>query len=321
LREAIAEYVRKSRSVHCTPEQVIIAAGTQQGLYLSSQVLLDAGEKVWVEDPAYHGITSIFETTGRQAQMIRVPLDVEGLNVTRGIELCADAKAAFVTPSHQYPVGMPMSMARRLALIDWAKANRSWIVEDDYDTELRYAGHPFPSLQGLSPERVIYLGTFSKILFPSLRLGYVVVPEPLVDAYLGARMLIDRHPPSADQYVLASFMAEGHLDRHIRRMRGVYAEKREVLINAVIRHIAPELAVLQPGDQGMHMVLWLHKGIHDVEVVQYAIAAGVSVRAVSQMYSAGNERSGLILGLGGFTDEAIIGAVKKLAAIIQRIAP
>jgi GntR family transcriptional regulator/MocR family aminotransferase len=321
LREAIAEYVRKSRSVHCTPEQVIIAAGTQQGLYLSSQVLRDAGEKVWVEDPAYHGITSIFETTGRQAQMIRVPLDVEGLNVTRGIELCADAKAAFVTPSHQYPVGMPMSMARRLALIDWAKANRSWIVEDDYDTELRYAGHPFPSLQGLSPERVIYLGTFSKILFPSLRLGYVVVPEPLVDAYLGARMLIDRHPPSADQYVLASFMAEGHLDRHIRRMRGVYAEKREVLINAVIRHIAPELAVLQPGDQGMHMVLWLHKGIHDVEVVQYAIAAGVSVRAVSQMYSAGNERSGLILGLGGFTDEAIIGAVKKLAAIIQRIAP
>ncbi|MCC3748881.1 PLP-dependent aminotransferase family protein [Rouxiella badensis] len=321
LREAIAEYVRKSRSVHCTPEQVIIAAGTQQGLYLSSQVLLDAGEKVWVEDPAYHGITSIFETTGRQAQMIRVPLDVEGLNVTRGIELCADAKAAFVTPSHQYPVGMPMSMARRLALIDWAKANRSWIVEDDYDTELRYAGHPFPSLQGLSPERVIYLGTFSKILFPSLRLGYVVVPEPLVDAYLGARMLIDRHPPSADQYVLASFMAEGHLDRHIRRMRGVYAEKREVLINAVIRHIAPELAVLQPGDQGMHMVLWLHKGIRDVEVVQYAIAAGVSVRAVSPMYSAGNERSGLILGLGGFTDEAIIGAVKKLAAIIQRIAP
>lgn len=128
--------------------------------------------------------------------MIRVPLDVEGLNVTRGIELCADAKAAFVTPSHQYPVGMPMSMARRLALIDWAKANRSWIVEDDYDTELRYAGHPFPSLQGLSPERVIYLGTFSKILFPSLRLGYVVVPEPLVDAYLGARMLIDRHPPA-----------------------------------------------------------------------------------------------------------------------------
>ncbi|MCC3731474.1 PLP-dependent aminotransferase family protein [Rouxiella badensis] len=321
LREAIAEYVRKSRSVHCTPEQVIIAAGTQQGLYLSSQVLLDAGEKVWVEDPAYHGITSIFETTGRQAQMIRVPLDVEGLNVTRGIELCADAKAAFVTPSHQYPVGMPMSMARRLALIDWAKANRSWIVEDDYDTELRYAGHPFPSLQGLSPERVIYLGTFSKILFPSLRLGYVVVPEPLVDAYLGARMLIDRHPPSADQYVLASFMAEGHLDRHIRRMRGVYAEKREVLINAVIRHMAPELAVLQPGDQGMHMVLWLHKGIRDVEVVQYAIAAGVSVRAVSPMYSAGNERSGLILGLGGFTDEAIIGAVKKLAAIIQRIAP
>jgi len=320
VREQIAEYVRKSRSVHCSPEQVIITAGTQQGLFLSTQVLLDSADKVWVEDPAYPGITSIFETTGRQAQMIRVPLDEEGLDVARGIALGADARAAFVTPSHQYPVGMPLSMARRMALIDWAKTHRSWIVEDDYDSELRYAGHPFPSLQGLAPERVVYLGTFSKILFPSLWLGYAVVPEILVDAYCGARMLIDRHPPSADQHVLASFMAEGHLDRHIRRMRSVYAEKRTVLIEAVIKYIPPDLAKLQPCDQGMHMVLWLREDLQDSAVVKCALAAGISVRAVSPMYSMGKAKAGLILGLGGFTDEAIVTAVKKLAAVIQAVA-
>ncbi|EIC85352.1 PLP-dependent aminotransferase family protein [Serratia sp. M24T3] len=318
LREAIAEYVRKSRSVHCSAQQVIITAGTQQGLYLSTQVLLDSADKAWVEDPAYHGITSIFESTGRSKQMIRVPLDEEGLDVNRGIELFAAAKAAFVTPSHQYPVGMPMSMSRRLALIDWSKAQQSWIVEDDYDSELRYEGHPFPSLQGLAPERVVYLGTFSKILFPSLRLGYVVVPEKLVDAYCGARMLIDRYAPVADQYVLAAFMEEGHLDRHIRRMRSVYAEKRAVMITAIRQFFEPELAWLQPGDQGMHMVLWLNPALDDKKVVNHAIAAGISVRAVSPMFSPHLARPGLILGLGGFSDQQIIAAVIKLAEVIRQ---
>ncbi len=319
LREAIAEYVRKSRSVHCSAQQVIITAGTQQGLYLSTQVLLDADDKVWVEDPAYPGITSIFESTGRSKQMIRVPLDEEGLNVQRGCELYATARAAFVTPSHQYPVGMPMSMARRLALIEWSKTNKSWIVEDDYDSELRYQGHPFPSLQGLSPERVAYLGTFSKILFPSLRLGYVVVPDKLVDAYCGARMLIDRHIPVADQYVLASFIQEGHLDKHIRRMRSVYAEKRAVMIAAIEQVFEPELAHLQPGDQGMHMVLWLNQSLCDRQVVSHAIAAGISVRAVSPMFSPEHARPGLILGLGGFSDWQVITAVNKLGEVIRKL--
>ncbi len=320
LREAIAEYVRKSRSVHCNAQQVIITAGTQQGLYLSTQILLDYDDKAWVEDPAYHGITSIFECTGRQKQMIRVPLDDEGLDVQRGIALCATAKAAFVTPSHQYPVGMPMSMRRRLALIEWSKTNKSWIVEDDYDSELRFEGHPFPSMQGLAPERVVYLGTFSKILFPSLRLGYVVVPEKLVDAYCGARMLIDRHAPVADQYVLASFMEEGHLDRHIRRMRSVYAEKRAVMITAIKQTIEPELAWLQPGDQGMHMVLWLNARFCDQQVVSRAIEAGISVRAVSPMFSPSLARPGLILGLGGFSDRQIITAVIKLGEVLRKLA-
>ncbi|MFS2221961.1 PLP-dependent aminotransferase family protein [Pantoea sp. B65] len=312
LREVIAEYVRKSRSVHCTPDQVIITAGTQQGLYLAAQILPDAGEAVWVEDPAYSGITAIFATACRDKQMIRVPVDAEGIDVEAGRRLAENARAAFVTPSHQYPLGMPMSMARRTALLAWAREQRAWVVEDDYDSELRYAGHPFPSLQGLDPVRVVYLGTFSKILFPSLRLGYAIVPDRLVDAFCGARQLMDRHPPSADQYVLASFMAEGHLDRHIRRMRTVYADRREVLINAIRRTIPPALARLQPCDQGMHMVLWLNAALDDRLVAREAGQRGVSLRAVSPMYGAGNARSGLILGLGGFSDQQIENAVQQL---------
>ncbi|MBJ9664001.1 aminotransferase-like domain-containing protein, partial [Burkholderia gladioli] len=230
LREAIAAYVRRARSVRCEAAQVIVTSGTQQGLYLAAQVLLGEGERAWVENPAYRGITAILESTGRREAIVRVPVDAEGLDVDAGLRLAPEARAAFVTPSHQYPLGMPLSVARRDALLDWARARDAWIVEDDYDSELRYAGHPFPAMQGLDPRRVVYLGTFSKILFPSLRLGYAIVPPELVAAFRGARVLMDRHPPEADQHVLAAFIGEGHLDRHIRRVRGVYAASRARLI-------------------------------------------------------------------------------------------
>lgn len=320
LREAIADYVRKSRSVRCEADEVIITSGTQQGLYLSCQVLLDADDSAWVEDPAYRGITAILESIGRPERMIRVPVDAEGMNVDAGIELDPHARAAFVTSSHQYPLGMPMSMARRSALLAWARANHAWIVEDDYDSELRYAGHPFPSLQGLDPDRVIYLGTFSKILFPSLRLGYAVVPKNLVEAFCGARVLMDRHPPNADQHVLAAFIAEGHLDRHIRRIRGVYADRRARIIETIERVLPREVAWLQPSDQGMHMVLWLGGGVDDKRVASLAAEHGVAVRAVSPMYAGGNGPMGLILGLGGFSDEEIEIATGHLARCIDTVA-
>jgi GntR family transcriptional regulator/MocR family aminotransferase len=263
LRDAIAEFVRKSRSVRCDAGQVIITTGTQQGLFLSYQVLLGTRDHVWVENPAYRGITAIFETMGRKDLMARVPVDGEGFDVETAMTQAPNAKAAFVTPSHQYPLGMPMSMGRRNALLAWARAHGSWIVEDDYDSELRYAGHPFPSLQGLDPGRVIYLGTFSKILFPSLRLGYVVAPEPLVPAFCGARALIDRHPPNAEQQVLAAFIAEGHIDRHLRRLRTAYAEQREWLISLLPRLLPRRLGWIQPSDQGMHLLLWLAEELDD----------------------------------------------------------
>jgi GntR family transcriptional regulator / MocR family aminotransferase len=316
LRQAVADYVRKSRSVQCHAEQVIITSGTQQGLYLACQVLLGASDSVWVEDPAYRGLTGILESMGRQDRMVRIPVDDAGIDVDAGVVMANDARAAFVTPSHQYPLGMPMSMGRRNALLAWARKNGAWIVEDDYDSELRYAGHPFPSLQGLAPDRVVYLGTFSKILFPSLRLGYAIVPEALVPAFCGARVLMDRHTPSADQHVLAAFITEGHLDRHIRRIRGVYADRRSQLIGMLARWIPKDLGWLQPSDQGMHLVLWLAHGIYDVLLASRALEAGVAVRAVSPMYSEGNGRSGLVLGLGGFSNEQMEAAVRSLAAIL-----
>lgn len=316
LREAVAEYVRRSRAVHCNVDQIVITTGTQQGLYVSCQVLLDDADLAWVEDPAYRGITAILENTGRPERMVRVPVDAEGINVDAGISMARDARAAFVTPSHQYPLGMPMSMSRRSALLAWARANNAWIVEDDYDSELRYGGHPFPSLQGLDPDRVVYLGTFSKILFPSLRLGYAVVPEGMVPAFCGARVLMDRHSPSADQHVLAAFIAEGHLDRHIRRIRNVYAERRMKLMEIIAKWIPQELAWLQPSDQGMHLVLWLPHGVDDELVASQAIEAGVAIRAVSPMYSEGKSRPGLVLGLGAFDNEQLEVAVRRLSAII-----
>lgn len=320
LREAIADYVRRSRSVRCSAEQVVITSGTQQGLHLSSQVLLGPNDRAWVENPAYRGITALLESTGRRDAMVRVPVDADGIDVEAGIRLAPDARAAFVTPSHQYPLGMPMSMARRNALLGWARAHRAWVVEDDYDSELRYEGYPFPSLQGLDPEHVIYLGTFSKILFPSLRLGYAIAPAELVPAFCGARVLMDRHAPTADQHVLAAFIAEGHLDRHIRRVRGVYAEQRALLIDTLGARLPRERAWVQPGDQGMHVVLWLAEGIDDLDVVARAAQAGVAVRAVSPMFAPGTARPGLVLGFGGFDRARMEAAAQRLADVVGEAA-
>jgi len=320
LREAIAAYVRKSRSVRCEPGQVVITSGTQQGLHLACQVLLGANDQTWVENPAYRGITALLESTGRRDAMVRVAVDDEGIDVEAGIRLAPHARAAFVTPSHQYPLGMPMSMARRNALLAWARTHRAWIVEDDYDSELRYEGYPFPSLQGLDPDRVIYLGTFSKVLFPSLRLGYVIAPDDLVAAFCGARVLMDRHAPTADQHVLAAFIDEGHLDRHVRRVRGVYADHRAPLIDTLGARLPRTLAWLQPGDQGMHVVLWLAGRLDDREVVARAAEAGVAVRAVSPMFAPGTGRPGLVLGFGGFSPAQMEAAAQRLADVIAAVA-
>ena len=312
LRRAIAEHVRKARAVRCDPEQVVITSGTQQGLYVAARLLVGEGDTMWAEDPAYPGLISILEGLGMGTRVLRVPVDTEGIDVEAGTRAAPEARAAFVTPSHHYPIGMPMSMARRTALLAWARRANAWIIEDDYDSELRYAGHPFPSLQGLDPARVIYLGTFSKILYPSLRLGYAVVPDGLVQAFIGARALIDRHPPTAEQHVLAAYMQEGYLQAHVRRIRAVYASRRSALIAAIERWLN-DWVVLQPSDQGMHVVVWLRGAENDVELASRAAAAGIAMRPVSPMFAGGAGRPGFVLGFGGFPEADLDAAARKLA--------
>lgn len=313
LREAIAEYLRKARAVRCTPDNIIVTEGAQQGLYLAAKVLLALGDAALAEDPAYPGLTAVLEEMNINIQ--RIAVDAQGFDIAHAAEICPDAKVAFVTPSHQYPMGMPLSMGRRLALIEWAREYGGWIIEDDYDSELRYAGHPFPAMQGLDSGRVIYLGTFSKVLAPSLRLGYVVVPDSLIKAFMGARALIGRGSPLTEQHVVAAYMNEGYFEAHIRRIRGIYAERRNALIDALQLEL-PWLHI-QPSDQGMHLVLRFPDELDDVGISAAAGQAGIASRPLSPMCSKNLRLSGLLLGFGGFSNEQLKAAVQRLRRVID----
>jgi GntR family transcriptional regulator / MocR family aminotransferase len=284
LRRAIAEYLRAARGVNCTWEQVIVTSGSQQALDLAARVLLDPGDTAWVEDPGYFGARGAWTAAG--VTCMPVPVDAEGLSVAQGELLAPQARMVYVSPSHQYPLGVTMSLARRMALLAWARRGGAnvlgrWIAEDDYDSEFRYSGRPLAALQGLDTGgRVIYIGTFSKVLFPALRLGYMVVPAGTVDAFAGARALADRHPPGPSQALVAEFLMEGHFARHVRRMRTLYAERQAALISAAHREWDGLLEV-SPADAGMHLVAWLPEGTSDREASNRAAAAGVSAPPLS----------------------------------------
>jgi GntR family transcriptional regulator/MocR family aminotransferase len=242
LREVIAAYLRAARAVHCDARQVIVVSGSQQALDLSARLLLDEGDAAWIEDPGYIGARGAL--LGAGARAVPVPVDAEGLEIATGAARSPQARMVYVTPSHQYPLGVTMSLTRRLALLEWASRAGAWVLEDDYDSEYRYAGRPLSSLQGLdSASRVIYMGTFSKVMFPALRLGYLVAPPDLVDAFVAARALADRHTPSVEQAALAEFITDGHFARHIRRMRALYAERQATLVGEARRELAGLLEV------------------------------------------------------------------------------
>jgi GntR family transcriptional regulator/MocR family aminotransferase len=313
LRRAIAEYLRAARGVNCSAEQVIVTAGSQQALDLAARLLLDPGDAAWVEDPGYLGARGALRAAG--VRSIPVPVDSGGLSVVEGEKRAPEARLACVTPSHQYPLGMTMPLSRRTSLLAWARRHRAWIVEDDYDSEFRYSGRPLQALQGLDPIGcVIYTGTFSKVLFPSLRLGYMVVPESLVDTFVSARALVDRHPPGLEQAIVAEFLAEGHFARHVRRMRTLYAERQEALVLALGRELGGAIEA-SPAEAGMNLTAWLRGNASDLELSNKAAQVGVVVTPVSAYALGVKPRSGLLLGYAAFTTRQIREGVRKLAQI------
>jgi len=317
LREAIAAYLGASRAVRCEADQVIVVAGSQQALEIAAQVLLDVGDAAWVEDPGYLGARGAL--LGAGARLVPVPVDDEGLNLAEGIKRCAAARVACVSPSHQFPLGMTMTLTRRLSLLEWADRTGAWILEDDYDSEYRYAGRPIPSLQGLDTQgRVIYIGTFSKVLFPSLRLGYVVAPPDLVEPFIKARAIFDRHSPTIEQAVLTDFIMDGHFARHIRLMRTVYAERQDVLVKEIKSRWVGLLEVY-PDEAGMHLVGWLPEGACDTVAARRAAEQGVEVGALSNYYLGEQKRGAVTLGYAAYSPKEIRKGARVLAAALASI--
>ncbi len=314
LRQEISNYLKLARGVKCSAEQVIIVNGSQQALQIASYLLADANDQVWIENPGYTGAQAAFKSA--MLKMVPIAIDSEGLSVKTAISKAPKAKFAYVSPSHQYPMGVIMSLARRLELLEWARANNSWILEDDYDSEFRFKGQPLAALQGLDQANsVVYIGSFSKVLFPALRLGYVVVPQAMTDAFVKARLHFDRGSPWINQMVLADFIAEGHFARHIRKMRVIYAQRRELLISL----LADLLAEFELGSSpaGMHLVLYLPANLNDVVVAKKLKENGIEAFPLSNYSLDDSHKMGLVLGYGAVDEHLIISGVKKMVSLIK----
>ena len=313
LQEVVADYLRTSRGVRCEPNQVAIVSGAQEALDLVARLVLGPGDRVAIEEPGYVGAARVFEAVG--ATIIPVPVDSEGIALSsrgwRGVRL------AYVTPAHQFPLGIGMSLPRRLALLEWARGAGALIFEDDHDAEYRYSGRPMPALQGLDRHGVVcFCGTFSKVLFPSLRLGYLVVPPDLVDRVAAAKSIISRHAPLIDQAVLCDFIADGHFGRHIRRMREIYAARRGVLLSECRARLGGLLEISDI-EAGLQTVGWLAGGITGVEMEHAAAERGVEVKSLSRYVRGPLLREGLQLGFAAVDEKEIRRGVRELGVALS----
>ena len=315
LREAVAEYLNTSRGVKCSPDQVLIISGVQEALNRAAHLLLDPGDKVWMEEPGYPGATLAFRSVG--GDVCSVPVDSEGLNLEAGIKRWPAPRMVYVTPGHQFPLGVTMSLRRRLSLLEWARRARVIIFEDDYDSEYRYSGRPIPALQGLDKSSVvIFAGSFSLVLFPSLRLGYVVVPPDMVDIFAAAASVSTHHPPLIDQAILCDFIREGHFARHVRRMRQLYAERLSVLIRSARARLG---GLLEIGDveAGLRTVGWLRHGISAERVAEAAAKHDVEVVPLSRYGYGRSPRNGLVLGFAAVDARELRRGVEGLARVLE----
>jgi GntR family transcriptional regulator/MocR family aminotransferase len=315
LREAIAEYLRTSRGVRCTAEQIVLVSGIQQALDLLARLLLKKGDPIWMEDPGYFGARIAFDNVG--ARMIPVPVNDEGLSVSAGMKICPDAKGAYVTPAHQFPLAVTMSLERRMALLSWAARAGAFVIEDDYDSEYRFEGPPVPALQSLdNHSSVIFIGSFSKTLFPALRVGYVVLPAPLVDPFVALRYRTDFRNSSFDQAVLCDFIVNGHLARHLRRMRILYAERLETLIDGAKQHLGGLLEI-STVRAGLYTIGYLKNGMTSRQAEKLALALGIEVLAVDRFTLRRPDPNALLLGFGGFDEIAIRQGLIRLAKALN----
>ncbi len=315
LRESIADYLRKVRALDCDAGRVMITSGAQQALDLVMRLLLDPGDRVCIEDPSYRGTRAALAAAGAEA--IPVAVDMEGFDADRAARDAPESRLALVTPSHQFPLGVTMSLSRRMKLLDWAEAGDRWILEDDYDSEFRYAGRPIPALQGLDrARRVIYAGTFSKAMFPGLRLGYLVLPEQLVAPFRTARLLLDGHTATIGQLALAEFMADGHFHAHLRRMRGLYGRRRNILLHHVRDRLRPFLS-RPPGGAGMHLLIHLPDSMDDASISAKASSMRVTCQPLSAFCAGEAKSSGLVLGFGAVEEANLGEMIEKLFGILE----
>lgn len=317
LRRAIANYVNLERGAHAAPERVLVVTSSQQALTLCATVLLDAGDRIFIEDPVYHGARKAFDAAGLEC--VPVPLDAEGMQVGHLRKVRQPGKAVFLTPSHQFPTGVTLALDRRLDVIEWAQQHHAWIIEDDYDSEFHYAGKPTACVQGLDPhQRTIYIGTFTKSMFPGLRIAFMVLPPELVAPMTAARTLLDGHSAPIAQLTLARFMEGGHFGAYVRTMRAVYCERRDVLAQLVRKHLADFVEPEVP-DGGMQMPCRFIRDIPELEVVGAARRAGIDLLGLTPLHASGSARAGFLMGFAAYAPKELEIAVKNLAVVLRAL--
>ena len=316
LALAIADYLRVSRSVNVLPEQVLITSGTQQSIDLCARLLADTGDAVWIENPCYWAARKVFYAN--DLKLIAVPVDDEGL-APSATQMATPPKLVYVTPSHQYPTGVVMSLARRRKLLEIAAQTGAWVLEDDYDAEFRYAGRPLASLQGLDAnERTVYMGTFSKVMYPGLRIAYMVVPPALIEPFRCGLYDLQRPGQLMTQAALADFIKAGYFANHLRKQRLLYGTRRKLLSNA-LKSVLGSLCVLTPHETGIHLVLYLPDAVDDVAIALRCAQESLSVRALSSYYIAPPVKKGLVIGYAYMSTDSVSLGGRRLARLILDI--
>ncbi|MFJ2684284.1 PLP-dependent aminotransferase family protein [Pseudomonas sp. NPDC087342] len=312
LRSAVAGYLGVSRGISCTSGQIFIVAGYRACLDLISRSLMQPGDSCWVEDPGYFAANSFLREAG--ATLVPVPVDADGMVVEVGVNRAPNAQFAVVTPTHQSPLCVALSMQRRQALLEWANQRKSWIIEDDYDSEYRYHGRPLPALKSLDvQDRVLYCGTFSKVLLPSLRLAYLVVPKELVSRFSEMADKMHSHCPALWQVTVARFIEEGHFGRHLKKMRNLYAYRQQLLAQALLAKLSTQLSI-DPQVGGMHLLARLDKSLDDCRISENAKLAGLRVEALSKWYLTPTAEHGLLLSFTNVVNE------EQATELVERLA-